>query len=48
MYSCDCKAEFSATILQSSVSRDPLEIIIYWFGAQEIFLNWEAQFNVQR
>jgi len=27
------KAEFSATFLQSSVSRDPSEIIqIWWFG----------------
>ncbi len=34
--------------LQSSVSRDPLEMIICWFGAQETFLNWEAQYNGQR
>jgi len=32
-----CKAEFSASLLQSSVSHDPSEII-YWFGAQETFL----------
>ncbi len=31
--------EFSASLLQSSVSRDPSEIIpICWLGAQEIFL----------
>ncbi len=36
IYSCDVKAEFSASLLQSSVSHDPLEIIlIYWFSAQE-------------
>jgi len=30
------KAEFSASLLQSSVSHDPLEIIrICWFVAQE-------------
>ncbi len=34
-----CKAEFSASLLQSSVSQDPSEIIlIYWFAAQETFL----------
>ncbi len=33
------KAEFSASLLQSSVSHDPLEIIlIWWFAAQESFL----------
>ncbi len=33
------KAEFSASLLQSSVSHDPSEIIIiYWFAAQETFL----------
>ncbi len=33
-----CKAEFSASLLQSSVSHDPSEIIlIYWFGAQATF-----------
>ncbi len=32
------KAEFSASLLQSSVSRDPSEIIIKsWFGGQETF-----------
>ncbi len=32
------KAEFSASLLQSSVSHDPSEItLIYWFGAQETF-----------
>jgi len=31
-------AEFSASLLHSSVSRDPSEIILMcWFGAQEIF-----------
>ncbi len=33
------KAEFSASLLQSSVSHDPSEIIIiYWFAAQDKFL----------
>ncbi len=33
------KAEFSATLLQSSVSHDPSEIIlICWFAAQDTFL----------
>ncbi len=33
------KAEFSASLLQSSVSHDSSEIIlIYWFAAQETFL----------
>ncbi len=31
-----CKTEFSASLLQSSVSHDPSEIIlICWFGAEE-------------
>ncbi len=35
IYSCDFKAEFSASLLQSSVSHDPSEIIlICWFAAQ--------------
>ncbi len=39
IYSCDGKAEFSASLLQSSVSHDPSEIILkQWFGAQEAFL----------
>jgi len=34
-----CKAEFSASLLQSSVSHDPSEIIlICWFAARETFL----------
>ncbi len=33
------KAEFSASLLQSSVSHDPSEIIlIYWFASQETFI----------
>ncbi len=33
------KLHFKQPLLQSSVSRDPLEIIlICWFGAQEAFL----------
>ncbi len=33
------KAEFSASLLQSSVSHDPSEIIlICWFAAQETFI----------
>ncbi len=37
IYSCDGKAEVSASLLQSSVSHDPSEIIIIcWFGAQSI------------
>jgi len=36
---CDDKAEFSASLLQSSVSHDSSEIIlICWFAAQETFL----------
>ncbi len=36
---CDGKAEFSVSLLQSSTSHDPLEIIlIFWFPAQETFL----------
>ncbi len=39
IYSRDGKAEFSASLLQSSVSHDPSEIIlIYWCIAQVIFL----------
>ncbi len=39
MYSCYDKAEFPASFIQSSVSRDSSEIIlIYWFAAQESFL----------
>jgi len=34
-----CKAEFSASLLQSSLSHDPSEtILICWFAAQETFL----------
>ncbi len=37
IYSCDGKAEFSASLLQSSVSYDPSEIIlICWFDAKKI------------
>ncbi len=33
------KAEFSASLLQSSVSHDPSEItLICWFDAQETFM----------
>jgi len=33
------KAEFSASLLQSSVSHDPLEIIYsWWFAAQKTFI----------
>jgi len=37
------KLNFSASLLQSSVSHDPSEIIlICWFGAQEYFCeNWK-------
>ncbi len=36
IYSWDDKADISASLLQSSVSRDPSEIIlIWWFAAQE-------------
>ncbi len=39
IYSCDGKAEFSASLLQFSVSHDLSEIIlICWFGAQVTFL----------
>jgi len=33
------KAEFPASLLQSSVSHDPSEItLIWWFDAQETFM----------
>ncbi len=36
--SCDGNAEFSASLLQSSVSNYPSEIILMcWFGTQERF-----------
>ncbi len=36
IYSCVIKAEFLSSLLQSSVSHDPSEIIIIcWFAAQE-------------
>ncbi len=36
IYSCDGKAELSASLFQSSVSQDPSEIIlIRWFRAQK-------------
>ncbi len=39
IYSCDGKAEFSASLLRSFVSHDPSEVIlIYWFSAQETLL----------
>ncbi len=39
IYSCDDKAEFSASLLQSSVSHDPSEIILtWWFDVQETFI----------
>jgi len=42
--SCDGKAEFSASLLKSSVSHDPLEIIlIWWFGDQKEFLHKTLQ-----
>jgi len=42
IYSCDGKAEFSASLLQYSVSHDPSEIILLcWFGAQKTFQCWK-------
>jgi len=39
MYFCDAKAEFSASLLQSSVSLDPSEIILIWLSdAQKTFI----------
>ncbi len=39
LFSFDGKAEFSASLPQSSVSHDPSEIIlICWFAVQEKFL----------
>ncbi len=39
LFISDGKAEFSASLLQSSVSHDPSEIIlISWFYAQETFI----------
>ncbi len=45
-----CKAEFSASLLQSPVSRDPSEIIlICWFAKSlklyEFNENWDTFFN---
>ncbi len=38
------KAEFPASLLQSSVSHDPSEIILrWWFGAQDFFLEYLFQ-----
>jgi len=43
IYSCDGKAEFSASLLQSWVSHDPSGIfLICWFAAQETFENIEV------
>ncbi len=45
-YSCNGKADFSASLLQSSVSRDPSEIIkIHWFSVQETILIINAKFG---
>ncbi len=38
MYSFYAKVEFSASLLQSSVSLDPSKIMLCCFGAQETFL----------
>ncbi len=39
IYFCNASAEFSAPLLQSSVSHDPSEIIlICWIDAKETFL----------
>ncbi len=39
MHSCNGKAEFSAALLQSSVSHDPSEmILICWYVDDETFL----------
>ncbi len=38
-FNYSCKAKFSASLLLSSVTKDPSEIIlICWFAAQESFL----------
>ncbi len=39
-----CKAEFLASLVQFSVSRDLSEIILlYWFTAQETFLTFNVE-----
>ncbi len=38
IYSCDDKAVFSASLLQSSVSRDPSEIILFMLKKHFSFL----------
>ncbi len=38
MHSCDGKAEFLVAI--TPVSHNPSEIILCWFGAQEIILSY--------
>ncbi len=48
IYSCDVKAEFSASLLQSSVSHDPSEIIlICWFAAQDTFTIINVKYRYQ-
>ncbi len=42
-----CKAEFSASLLESSVSHNPSEIIlICWFGALLLMLNTAVLLNI--
>ncbi len=38
IYFCDIKAVFSASLLQSSVSHDPPEIIIIWFALETFII----------
>ncbi len=43
LYLCEGKVEFSAALLQSSVSRDPSEInLICWFASQETFFHYQC------
>jgi len=49
IYSCDGKAEFSASLLQYSVSHDPSEIsLIWWFAAQETFILIQINIIVEK
>ncbi len=51
IYSCDDKAEYSTSLLQSSESHDPSEIILIWFAAQNIsnyqcWKHFKINFNI--
>ncbi len=43
-YSCDGKAEFSASLLQSSVSHDLAEIILIWWYLVYMYCIYKVHF----